>query len=53
MTVHNAFSILAVAAYIVFFVLAIYAIKKKKSLPMVAALVVAQLFNLLTSLTAY
>lgn len=50
---HKVFSILAVIAYCVFFALALYAVKKKNSLPMLVALVVAQFFNLMVSLMAY
>lgn len=50
---HKIFLILAVIAYCVFFALALYAVKKKNTLPMLVALVVSQFFNLMVSLTAH
>lgn len=52
MTLHNIFTILMVISYIVFCILAVYAVKKKNSLPMLISLVISSFFNMLVSLTA-
>ena len=46
MSLHDVFTVLCVIAYIVFVALAIYAAKKKNSLPMLVALVISSFFNL-------
>ena len=52
MNLHDVFTVLCVIAYIVFVALAIYAAKKKNSLPMLVALVISSFFNLMVSLTS-
>lgn len=51
MTAHKLFIVLTLIAYIVFFALAVYAIKSRKSTPMLVALVISSFFNLMISLT--
>lgn len=51
MTVHEIFTILGLIAYVVFFSLALYALKSKKATPMLVALVISSFFNLMISLT--
>ena len=52
MNLHDLFTVLCVITYIVFIALAVYAVKKKNTLPMLIALVVSNFFNLMVSLTA-
>ena len=52
MNLHDLFTVLCVITYIVFIALAVYAVKKKNTLPMRVALVVSSFFNLMVSLTA-
>lgn len=51
MTVHEVFTVLGLIAYVVFFALALYAMKSKKATPMLVALVISNFFNLMISLT--
>lgn len=51
MTAHEVFIVLGLIAYIVFFALAVYAIKSRKATPMLVALVISSFFNLMISLT--
>ena len=52
MSLHDVFTVLCVIAYIVFVALAVDAIKKKNTLPMLVALVISNFFDLMVSLTA-
>lgn len=51
MTAHEVFTVLGLIAYVVFFALALYAMKSKKTAPMLVALVISSFFNLMISLT--
>ena len=51
MSLHDVFTVLCVIAYIVFVALAVYAIKKKNTLPMLVALVISNFFDLMVLLT--
>lgn len=52
MSLHDVFTVLCVIAYIVFIALAVYAVKKKNTLPMFVALVVSGFLSVMVSLTA-